>query len=64
MIELSIRQLAIQLTIVQRNIKYQTMILQDFYNSSNIISYANTQLVHHFHSNSMQILIQYISAHD
>ena len=23
-----------------------------------------TQLVQHFHSNSMQILIQYISAHD
>ena len=63
-IGLSINQHTVQLTIVQRNINYQTMILQDSYNSSNIISNANTQLVQHFHSNSMQILIQYISAHE
>ena len=61
---LSINQHTVQLTIIHRNINYQTMILQDSYNSSNIISYANTQLVQYFHSNSMQILIQYISAHD
>ena len=61
---LSINQHTVQLTIIHRNINYQTMILQDSYNSSNIISYANTQLVQYFHSNSMQILSQYISAHD
>ena len=63
-IGLSINQHTVQLTIVQRNINYQTMILQVHYMSSRIISNANTQLVQHFHSNSMQILIQYISAHD
>ena len=40
------------------------MILQVSYMSSRILSNANTQLVQHFHSNSMQILIQYTSAHD
>ena len=64
MIALSMHQLTIQLTIVQRNINYQTMILQVHYMSSRIMSNTNTQLVQHFHSNSMQILIQYISAHD
>ena len=68
MIALSMHQLTIQLTIqitiVQRNINYQTMILQVSYMSSRILSNANTQLVQHFHSNSMQILIQYTSAHD
>ena len=63
-IGLSINQHTVQLTIVQRNINYQTMILQVSYMSSRIMSNANTQLVQHFHSNSMQILIQYISAHD
>ena len=63
-IGLSINQHTVQLTIVQRNINYQTMILQVHYMSSRIMSNANTQLVQHFHSNSMQILIQYISAHD
>ena len=52
----------IQLTIVQRNINYQTMILQVSYKSSSIICTANTQLVQHFQPNSMQILSQYICA--
>ena len=64
MIALSINQLTIKLTIVQSTISYQTMIMQVSHMSSRIISNANTQLVQHFHSNSMQILIQYISAHD
>ena len=61
---LSINQHKVQLTIVQTDINYQTMILLVHYMSSRIMSNANTQLVQHFHSNSMQILIQYISAHD
>ena len=64
MIALSINQLTIKLTIVQSTISYQTMNLQVSYMSSRIISTTNTQLGRHFHSNSMQILIQYISAHD
>ena len=62
MIALSINQLTIKLTIVQSAISYQTMILQVSYISSRIISTANTQLCRHFHSNSMQILSQYICA--
>ena len=41
MITLSINQLTVQLTIVQRNVKYQTMILQVSYYSSSIICSAN-----------------------
>ena len=62
-IALSINQHTVQLTIVQRNINYQTMILQVSYVSSRIISTANTQLGRHFQSNSMQILSQYICAY-
>ena len=58
----SINQHIVQLTIIHRNINYQTMILQDSYNSSNSLSTANTQLGRHFHSNSVQILSQYICA--
>ena len=64
MIALSINQLTIKLTIVQSTISYQTMNVQVSYMSSRIISATNTQLVQHFHSNSMLILSQYISAHD
>ena len=62
MIALSINQLTIKLTIVQSTISYQTMNLQVSYMSSRIISTTNTQLGRHFHSNSMQILSQYICA--
>ena len=41
MITLSINQLTVQLTIVQRNVNYQTMILQVSYKSSSIICTAN-----------------------
>ena len=41
MITLSINQLTVQQTIVQRNVNYQTMILQVSYKSSSIICTAN-----------------------
>ena len=41
MIALSINQLTVQLTIVQRNVNYQTMILQVSYKSTSIICTAN-----------------------
>ena len=44
MIALSMNQLTVQLTIVQRNVNYQTMILQVFYKSSSIISTANDRI--------------------
>ena len=44
MITLSINQLTFQLTIVQRNVNYQTMILQVSYKSSSIISTANDRI--------------------
>ena len=44
MIELSMHQLAIQLTIVQSTINYQTMILQVSYKSSSIICTANDRI--------------------
>ena len=62
MIALSINQLTVQLTIVQRNVNYQTMILQVSYKSSSIIRLQMTELAQHFHLNSMQILSQYICA--
>ena len=44
MITHSIDQLTVQLTIVQRNVNYQTMILQVSYKSSSIISTANDRI--------------------
>ena len=44
MITLSINQLIVQLTIVQRNVNYQTIILQVSYKSSSIISTANDRI--------------------
>ena len=44
MIVLSINQHTVQLTIVQRNVNYQTMILQVSYKSSSIISTANDRI--------------------
>ena len=62
MITLSIYHHTVQLTIVQRNINYQTMIFQVSYNSSSSISTANQSISSAFHSNSMQIMSQYICA--
>ena len=59
---LSINQHTVQLTIVQTEINYQTMILQVSYKSSIIICSANDTLVQLFQTNSMQILSQYICA--
>ena len=44
MIVLSINQHTVQLTIVQRNVNYQTIILQVSYKSSRIISTANDRI--------------------
>ena len=44
MIVLSINQHTVQLTIFQRNVNYQTMILQVSYKSSSIISTANDRI--------------------
>ena len=43
-ITLSINQHTVQLTIVQRNVNYQTIILQVSYKSSRIISTANDRI--------------------
>ena len=48
MITLSINQLTVQLTIVQRNVNYQTMILQVSYKSSSIICTANDTISSEF----------------
>ena len=48
MITLSINQLTVQLTIVQRNVNYQTIILQVSYKSSSIISTANDTISSEF----------------
>ena len=62
-ITLSINQLTVQVTIVQRNVNYQTMILQVSYKSSSIISTANDRISTAFpfkqHANSI-----IITAHD
>ena len=62
MIALSINQHTVQLTIDQTNINYQTMILPVSTNQAALYALQMTQLVRHFHSNSMQILSQYICA--
>ena len=63
MITLSINQLTVQLTIVQRNVNYQTMISPDSYKSSSIICTANDTISSEFpfeqHANPLKI-----SAHD
>ena len=65
MIELSMHQLTIQLTIVQRNINYQTMILQVSYKSSSIISTANHSISSSFpfvkHANPFTIYLLVIA---
>ena len=48
MIALSINQLTVQLTIVQRNVNYQTMILLVSYKSSSIICTANDTISSEF----------------
>ena len=64
MIELSMHQLAIQLTIVQITINYQTMILQVSYKSSSIISTANHTISSAFpfeqHANPITIYLRMI----
>ena len=63
MITLSINQLTVQLTIVQRNVNYQTMILAVSYKSSGIICTANDTISSEFpfeqHANPL-----IISAHE
>ena len=63
MITLSINQLTVQLTIVQRNVNYQTMILPVSYKSSSIICTANHTISSEFpfeqHANPL-----IISAHE
>ena len=62
MITLSINQLTVQLTIVQRNVNYQTMILQVSYKSSGIISTANDRISSAFptkqHANPLTIYLR------
>ena len=59
MITLSINQLTVQQTIVQRNVNYQTMILQVSYKSSSIICTANDTISSAFpneqHANPLTI---------
>ena len=62
MIALSNNQLTVQLTIVQRNVNYQTMILQVSTNQAALYRLQMTELAQPFHLNSMQILSQYICA--
>ena len=63
MIALSINQITVQLTIVQRNVNYQTMILPVSYKSSSIICTANDTISSEFpfeqHANPL-----IISAHE
>ena len=65
MIALSINQLTVQLTIVQRNVNYQTMILQVSYKSSSIISTANDRISSAFpfkqHANPLTIYLRMIA---
>ena len=62
MIWLSINQLTVQLTIVQRNVNYQTMILQVYYKSSSIICTANDTISSAFptkqHANPLTIYLR------
>ena len=61
MITLSNNQLTVQQTIVQRNVNYQTMILQVSYKSSSIISTANDTISSAFptkqHANPLTIYL-------
>ena len=61
----SINQHTVQLTIVQRNINYQTMILQVSYKSSSIISTANHSISSAFpfvkHANPFIIYLRMIA---
>ena len=59
-IELSINQHTVQLTIDQTNINYKQWSCQYPTNQAALYALQITQLVRHFHSNSMQILSQYI----
>ena len=65
MITLSNNQLTIQLTIVQRNVNYQTMILQDSYKSTSIICTANDTISIAFpneqHANPLTIYLRMIA---
>ena len=65
MITLSINQLTVQPTIVQRNVNYQTMILQFPYKSSSIISTANDRISSAFpfkqHANPLTIYLRIIT---
>ena len=62
MITLSINQLTVQLTIVQRNVDYQTMIFQVSYKSSGIICTANDTISSAFptkqHANPLTIYLR------
>ena len=65
MITLSINQLTVQLTIVQRNVNYQTMILPVSYKSSSIICTANDTISSEFpfeqHANPLTIYLRMIA---
>ena len=65
MITLSINQLTVQLTIVQRNVNYQTMILPVSYKSSRIICTANDTISSEFpfeqHANPLTIYLRMIA---
>ena len=65
MIALSINQLTVQLTIVQRNVNYQTMILLVSYKSSSIICTANDTISSEFpfeqHANPLTIYLRMIA---
>ena len=65
MIALSINQHTVQLTIVQRNVNYQTMIFQVSYYSSSIISSANHSISSAFpfvqHANPFTIYLRMIA---
>ena len=65
MITLSINQLTVQLTIVQRNVNYQTMILLVSYKSSSIICTANDKISSEFpfehHANPLTIYLRTIA---
>ena len=56
MIALSINQHTVQLTIVQTNINYQTMIMPVSTNQAALYALQMTQLVQNFQPNNMQIL--------
>ena len=65
MITLSINQLTVQLTIVQRNVNYQTMILPVSYKSSSIICTANDTISSAFpfeqHANPLTVYLPMIA---